>query len=184
MALTPSSKLKLGWKAPDFKLMNCIDNSYYALKDTPPNKATVIMFICNHCPFVKHIFASICEVATAYKDQGVSFIGINSNDATAYPDDSPAEMKKLIEKHHNPFVYLFDEQQTAAKDYKAVCTPEFYIFDENMLCVYHGQFDDSRPGNNISVTGNDLKSALDNLLSNQPINEIQKNSIGCSIKWK
>ena len=142
------------------------------------------MFICNHCPYVKHVQTKLAQLAKDYQEKGIAFIAINSNDIQTYPEDSPEKMKEVAEKLNYSFPYLFDETQEVAKAYKAACTPDFYIFDQNLECVYRGQLDDSRPGNQIPVTGKDLCNALDCLISGTTTSSIQKPSTGCNIKWK
>ncbi|HSW69347.1 MAG TPA: thioredoxin family protein [Gammaproteobacteria bacterium] len=184
MAITPSSMLPLGTKAPHFNLPDVQSEKSVSLDQLKANAATVIMFICNHCPYVKHIQTRLVEVANKYQNPNVHFVAINSNDVTQYPTDSPENMRKEAETHHYPFPYLFDETQTIAKAYQAACTPDFYIFDKNLLCVYRGRFDGSTPGNDTPVTGKDLSDALDALLQNKQISPDQKPSLGCNIKWK
>lgn len=184
MALTSSNSFPLGSKAPDFKLPDTVSGKMLSLRDLKSDKVTVIMFICNHCPYVKHVNSGLVALANQYIKKGVSFIGINSNDATRYPDDSPEHMAEVAKKNHYPFPYLFDQTQEIAKAYDAACTPEFYVFDKDMLLVYHGQMDDSRPSTNIPVTGEDLALALDLTLAGKSIQGIQKPGIGCGIKWR
>lgn len=184
MAETPSTMIPLGTKAPDFKLLDTKTNEYRSLQELKSDKATVIMFICNHCPYVKHIRSKLAEIARQYQTKGVSFIAINSNDVENYPLDSPEHMREETEKYQYTFPYLFDDTQAVAKAYHAACTPDFYIFDSNMQCVYRGRFDNSTPGNNNPVTGNDLHQALDNILTGNPVSADQKASVGCNIKWK
>lgn len=184
MALTPSTMLPLGTKAPGFKLKDAIDGRIKSLDELRSDKATVIMFICNHCPYVKHVQKGLVELAKDYIKKGVSFIAINSNDVEKYSEDSPENMKKVADRLAYPFPYLFDETQETARSYKAACTPDFYVFNEDMKLVYRGQMDESRPGNGIPVTGKDLRNALDNILNNEPVSEKQVPSIGCNIKWK
>ncbi|NVJ89899.1 MAG: thioredoxin family protein [Flavobacteriaceae bacterium] len=184
MARTPSNEFAVGTKAPDFTLPNTIDDKIYSLEDLKGNKATVIMFICNHCPFVIHVNDMLVKLANEYKTKGVNFIAISSNDVENYPQDAPHLMKKLASDLQYPFPYLYDETQEVAEAYNAACTPDLYVFDENLSSVYHGQLDDSRPGNEIPVTGKDLKQAIENLLNNKPVLANQKPSIGCNIKWK
>lgn len=184
MAETPSTMLPLGTLAPNFTLPDVCSNKLLSLKELKSEIATVVMFICNHCPYVVHIQKKLVEVAKHYQTKNVSFIAINSNDVQQYPADSPEKMKIIAEKNEFTFPYLFDETQEVAKAYQAACTPDFYIFDHDLLCVYRGRFDDSRPGNTIPVSGNDLSQALDNLLSHQPVNAKQLPSVGCNIKWK
>ncbi len=144
----------------------------------------MIVFICNHCPFVVHIIEELVKVGKEYIPQGVSFIMVNSNDVANYPDDSPEKMVDFIRKYDFPFPYLFDETQDVAKAYDAACTPDFNVFDGDMKCVYRGQFDDARPGNSLPVTGADLRKTLDVILAGKPVSSEQKPSIGCNIKWK
>lgn len=184
MALTPSTMIPLGTIAPHFSLMDVCSNQIVSLPPTKKNAATVIMFICNHCPYVKHIQDKLIDIATHYQTKNVCFLAINSNDVIAYPADNPDQMKKIATEKQYPFPYLFDETQEVAKAYQAACTPDFYIFDSELKCVYRGRFDGATPGNNIPVTGDDLSQAIDSLLNNQPIQEKQKQSIGCNIKWK
>jgi len=146
--------------------------------------ATVIMFICNHCPYVKHINRELVKVVEEFVPQGVSFIGINSNDIENYPEDSPENMKKNAKQQGYSFPYLFDSTQEVAKAYQAACTPDFYIFDKDLKLVYRGQFDDSRPGNTIKTDGMDIRIALNNIIADRKVDTLQKPSIGCNIKWK
>ena len=153
MALTPSTMIPLGTPAPKFTLPDAISDKHISLDKLKSDKATVIMFICNHCPFVKHIQNEVATLARDYQKKGISFVAINSNDAENYPEDSFEQMKKVARTFAYPFPYLYDESQEVAKAYHAACTPEFYIFNSELLCVYRGQFDDSRPGNNIKPSG-------------------------------
>lgn len=184
MALTPSNMLPLDTKAPSFTLYDTISEKNLSLEQLKSDKGTVILFICNHCPYVKHIQHKLVEVARTYIAKGIAVIAINSNDINNYPEDSPEKMQLIAKQLNYPFPYLFDETQSVAKAYKAACTPDIYVFDKNLKCAYRGQFDDSRPGNNIPVSGKDLSNALDNLLSNKPIDPNQIPSIGCNIKWR
>ncbi len=184
MALTPSSMIPLGTKAPDFKLLDAVSENDLNLEQLKSDKATIIMFICNHCPYVKHVQQGLVELANDYISKGVSFIAINSNDVKNYTEDSPDNMKKVAERLGYPFPYLFDETQEIAKAYDAACTPDFYIFDEGLKLIYRGQMDDSRPGNGKPVTGRDIRKALDQILGGTPVSEDQIPSIGCNIKWK
>ena len=184
MVLTPTTQIPLGFKAPDFTLPDTISGKDLGLKELASDRATVIMFICNHCPYVKHVIEGIVELANDYIPDGVSFIAISSNDAENYPDDSPGKMKEEAERLGFPFPYLYDESQEVAKAYFAACTPDFNIFDKDMKCVYRGQLDDSRPGNNIPVSGKDIRNALDKLLAGGSIPKDQTPSVGCNIKWK
>ncbi len=155
-----------------------------SLKDFQPARATVIMFICNHCPYVKHINTELVKLANHYLPQNVKFIAISSNDVESNPEDSPVLMKKEALQLQYPFPYLFDETQQVAKTYDAACTPDFYIFDANNKLVYRGQLDDSRPSNKLPLTGKDIRGALDSLLAGKTVNPRQRPSIGCNIKWK
>lgn len=184
MALTPSTMMPLGTLAPDFKLFDTISDQELSLDQLKSNKATVIMFICNHCPYVKHIQFELVHFANDFIKKGVAFIAINSNDVKEYPEDSPEKMKQTAKNLGYSFPYLFDDTQEVAKAYQAACTPDFYIFDGDLKCVYRGQFDDSRPGNQIPVSGHDMRIALEQLLADQAISLEQKPSIGCNIKWK
>ena len=184
MALTPSNMLPLGTLAPNFKLLDVIDNQEKSLKELSSNTATVIMFICNHCPFVKHVQKELVKLANDYMAKGIAFVAISSNDVKNYPDDSPQKMKEIAAEFSYPFPYLYDETQSVAKAYQAACTPDFYVFDGNLKCIYRGQLDDSRPGNDIPVTGKDIRIVLDWVLAKKPISQEQKPSIGCNIKWK
>jgi thiol-disulfide isomerase/thioredoxin len=184
MARTLSNMMPLGTVAPDFKLLDTLSGKNLSLGELKSDRATVILFICNHCPFVKHVDAGIVKLAQDYQAKGISFIAISSNDIENYPQDAPDLMKVEAERVGYSFPYLFDETQEVAKAYQAACTPDFYIFDGNLKCVYRGQMDDSRPGNALPVTGNDIRQALEALLSNQAVSEDQKPSLGCGIKWK
>ena len=184
MAETPSEMIPLGTIAPNFMLLNVCTNQKQSLNELKSNVATVIMFICNHCPYVKHIQNKLVDVSQAYQKKGIHFIAINSNNIEKYPQDGPDFMKQEALTHHYSFPYLFDEDQTVAKAYHAACTPDFYVFDANLKCVYRGRFDRATPGNNVAVTGEDLCAALDALLAHQPVNPDQHASIGCNIKWK
>jgi len=184
MAATPSNMLPLGFQAPNFRLLDTISGNEFELKDLASEKATVIMFISNHCPFVKHVNEQMVKLANDYIPKGISFIAIGSNDVINYPEDSPEKMTEYAQKLKYPFAYLYDETQEIAKAYDAACTPDFYIFDKDKKCVYRGQLDDSRPGNGKPVTGKDIRAALDAILSNTAIDPKQMPSIGCNIKWK
>jgi len=184
MALTPSVMIPLGTKAHDFNLPDAVSDSEMTLGQLKSDKATVIMFICNHCPYVKHVQQGLVELANDYISKGVSFIAINSNDVKIYTEDSPDNMKKVAERLGYPFPYLFDETQEIAKAYDAACTPDFYIFDEGLKLIYRGQMDDSRPGNGKPVTGRDIRKALDQILDGTTVSKDQIPSIGCNIKWK
>ncbi|MEC2074864.1 thioredoxin family protein [Metabacillus fastidiosus] len=184
MARTESKMFPLGSTAPDFNLLNTANSETVSLQDIKSDTATVIMFICNHCPFVKHVDDELIRLANDYQPKGISFIAISSNDVENYPDDSPEKMKKTAEELGYPFPYLYDETQEVAKAYDAACTPDFYIFDGDLKCVYRGQLDDSRPGNEKPVTGESIRAALDALLHNELVSDVQKPSLGCNIKWK
>ncbi len=184
MALTESRMVPLGTKAPDFTLPDVISGKELSLEDLKSDKATVIMFICNHCPYVKHIQKGLVELANDYIPKGISFIAINSNDVENYPEDSLEKMKEVAERLGYPFPYLFDETQEVAKAYGAECTPDFFVFDKDLRLVYRGQMDDSRPGNGVPVTGKDLRRVLDCILEGKEVPKDQKPSIGCNIKWK
>lgn len=184
MALTESNPFPQGSKAPDFKLPDTVSGKVLSLAELKSNKATVIMFICNHCPYVKHVNSGLVELAEKYIAKGVSFIGINSNDASRYPEDSPEQMTVSAKRNNYPFPYLYDERQEVARSYGAACTPEFYVFDKELMLIYHGQMDDSRPSNSIPVTGKDLALALDLTLAGKPYTGLQKPGIGCGIKWR
>jgi thiol-disulfide isomerase/thioredoxin len=184
MALTPSSMLPLGTVAPDFDLLDVVSGKKVGLKDVKSAKATVVMFICNHCPYVKHIQSQIVQIPKDYQPKGVAFVAISANDAKNYPEDAPDEMKKLAVSLGYTFPYLYDETQEVARAYHAECTPDFYIFDGNLKCVYRGQMDDSRRSNKHPISGKDIREALDAILAGRPVNSVQKPSVGCNIKWK
>jgi peroxiredoxin len=183
MALTPSTMLPLGTTAPEFKLPDT-NGKTVARADFKDKSALLVLFICNHCPYVKHIRAGLAQLARDYLPRGVAIVGINANDVANYPDDSPAKMKDEVKSAGYIFPYLYDESQAVAKAYHAACTPDIYLFDKNRKLVYRGQFDDSRPGNGIPVTGKDLRAALDAVLAGKPVSSNQKASMGCNIKWK
>ena len=184
MARTESNEFPIGTKAPYFELINTVDDKVYGLNDLKGDKGTVMMFICNHCPFVILVNSALVKLANEYQQKGIGFIAISSNDIENYPQDAPHLMKQVAEKENYPFPYLFDETQEVAKAYDAACTPDFYIFDANLKSIYHGQLDDARPGNGKPVTGKDIRTALDNLLNNKAVLGNQKPSVGCGIKWK
>ncbi|MBU2649517.1 MAG: thioredoxin family protein [Bacteroidetes bacterium] len=179
-----TNQIPLGFSAPDFNLPDVVSGRKLSLNDLKSEKATVIMFICNHCPYVNYVIQGIVDLANDYIPLGVSFIAINSNDVEKYPDDHPDLMKDVATRLQFPFPYLFDEDQETARAYNAACTPDFNIFDGMMRCVYRGQLDDARPGNNEPVTGKDIRNALNAILEGREITEEQKPSVGCSIKWK
>lgn len=184
MAITPSKMIPLGTPAPNFSLMDTSSNETVNLAACKPEQALVIMFICNHCPFVKHIRQGILDLAHDYQTKGIKFVAISSNDAESYPDDAPEQMKRVAEQYNYPFPYLYDETQEVAKAYQATCTPDFFVFDRDLRCVYRGRFDAATPGNEEIVTGNELRAALDDVLAGKSVNQDQKPSIGCNIKWK
>lgn len=184
MAVTPSSMIPLGTKAPSFKLLEPSSGKVLALHELQSDLATVILFICNHCPYVKHILPKLIGLVKDYQKKGVSFIAINSNDAENYPADSPEAMRTEVQQKGLPFPYLYDETQQTARAYHAACTPDLYVFDHDLKCVYRGRFDDSTPGNGKAVSGKDLSAALDSLLAGKPVSPEQQPSVGCNIKWK
>ena len=184
MALTPSNMLPLGTQAPHFSLIDTKDDQIKSLEHLKGNQGTLVMFICNHCPFVIHVNEQLVQLANDYRPKGIHSIAISSNDVVNYPQDGPDKMKIHAEKNHYPFPYLYDETQDIAKAYDAACTPDFFLFDQDLKLVYAGQLDNSRPGNDIPVTGQDLRAAMDALINNEAINSNQKPSMGCNIKWK
>jgi len=175
--------LPLGTPAPDFRLPDP-SGIIVSLADFKTAPALLVVFMCNHCPYVKHIRDGLAKLACDYRSRGVAVVGINSNDAVSYPADSPAKMAEEADSAGYIFPYLYDETQEVAKAYRAACTPDIYLFDSDQRLVYRGQFDDSRPGNGMPVTGNDLRAALDAVLAGKPVPPNQKPSIGCNIKWK
>jgi peroxiredoxin len=183
MVATASNMLALGTTAPPFSLPDT-DGRKVSLADAQGAKAHLVMFICNHCPFVKHVRPELARLGRDYRDKGVAIFAISSNDVEAYPDDSPANMKKEKEHAGYLFPYLFDETQETARAYHAACTPDFFLFDALRRLVYRGQLDDSRPGNDVPVSGRDLRAALDAVLAGKPVPADQKPSLGCNIKWK
>lgn len=184
MAQTPTTIIPLGFAAPEFSLHDAVSGKVISLNELKSDKATVIMFICNHCPFVVHIVDELVKLANDYIPNGVSFIAISSNDIEKYPQDGPEKMKEFAMANNFPFSYLYDETQEVARAYSAACTPDFSIFDSDLKCVYRGQLDDSRPSNGKPVTGKDIREALDAILEGKSVNPEQKVSIGCNIKWK
>lgn len=183
MARTPSTMLELGTCAPDFSLPEPATGKIIQLADFT-GRPLLLVFICNHCPYVLHIADKLAELARTYQQRGVAFVAINSNDVANYPDDSPDKMPAMSERFGFTFPYLYDESQAAAKAYRAACTPDFYLFDAAHKLVYRGQFDDARPRNEVAVSGADLSDALQALLANRPPLAEQKPSLGCNIKWK
>ncbi len=184
MALVESNNFNQGTLAPNFSLLNVLTDNVESLNQLKGEKGTVIMFICNHCPFVLHVNHELVNLANDYLKKGINFIAISSNDVVHYPQDGPNKMKRVAETLNYPFPYLYDDTQEIANAYDAACTPDFYLFDANLKSIYHGQLDDSRPGNGIPVSGNSMREAIDHLLSNKGSITDQKPSIGCSIKWK
>lgn len=184
MAKTASNMLPLGTPAPLFTLPDLISDTQVSLHADAAFKATVITFICNHCPYVKYINHELVHLANEYIKKNIRFFAINANDSLNYPEDAPIKMKEVAQNEGYPFPYLFDETQKVAKAYQAACTPDFYVFDNQLKLVYRGQFDDARPGNDFPVNGNSLRQALDDVLSNKPVASVQKPSLGCNIKWK
>ena len=184
MAAIRSTMLELGTKAPPIQLPIVTGGEFDLYRHTAHGNGTVVLFICNHCPYVHHINEVLVSVANDYIQKGISFIAICSNDAMRYPEDSPEKMMDMVRKHRYPFPYLYDESQSVAKAYRAACTPDFYFFDKELFLYYRGQFDASRPGNELEVTGIDLTTAIDGYLKGEeaPVNQVP--SIGCSIKWK
>lgn len=183
MVDTLSTMLPLGTRAPSFTLPDP-DGKKVSSEDFKNAPALLVVFMCNHCPFVKHISGKLAETAKEYQARGVAFVGINSNDAETYPGDRPEKMAEEIRKVGYTFPYLYDETQEVARAYRAACTPDLFLFDGKRELVYRGQFDDSRPGNNRPVTGADLRAALDAVLAGRPVSGGQKPSVGCNIKWK
>lgn len=186
MALTASNMMNLGTPAPDFRLPAVLNGKEVSLEELRGKKGTLIMFICNHCPYVIHVMPEIMRVAADYRPKGIGFVAISSNDVSAYPQDSPEKMKEFAESWKMDFPYLFDESQNTARAYDAACTPDFYLFDGGMKLAYRGRLDESRPReeNPQPLTGKDLRGALNALLSGEPLSEIQFPSMGCNIKWK
>ncbi|UCG53240.1 MAG: thioredoxin family protein [Candidatus Latescibacterota bacterium] len=184
MVETPSTMLPLGTPMPTFSLTDAVTGKTVTGTDNAGSRATLVMFICNHCPFVKHVMDEFGRLANDYLPQGVGIIAINSNDKENYPQDAPDRMKELVADKGWQFPFLFDENQDVAKIFRAACTPDFFLFDGERRLVYRGQLDDSRPGNNIPVSGKDLRAALDAVLSGELVPANQKPSVGCNIKWK
>lgn len=184
MARTPSNMMALGTPAPDFKLQDVVSGKYLSINDVIGENGLVVMFICVHCPYVIHLQEEIAFVAEKYQHKGIGFVAISSNDINGYPQDAPEFMKEQAEDQDFNFPYLFDEDQTVAKAYEAACTPEFYLFNNELKLVYRGRFDAASPGNTEPVTGDELRDAMDCLLNDEPISDDQHPSIGCNIKWK
>jgi peroxiredoxin len=184
MAETRSTMLELGTEAPDFDLPDVVNGKSVSLATFNDNKALVVMFICRHCPYVIHVQNEIARLGRDYKDKNVGIVAISSNDADSYPDDAPPSLKQMANQLGFTFPFCYDETQEVAKAYTAACTPDFFVFDGLRELVYRGQLDDSRPANRKPVTGRDLRDAIDAVLTDKPVNEDQKASIGCNIKWK
>lgn len=184
MSFTESNMLPLGSEAPPFALPDTVSGKTIRLEDIASDKATVVMFICNHCPYVIHVNDEIVRIANDYIEKGIAFVAISSNDVVNYPQDGPEEMKKHAQKLKYPFPYLYDESQNVALAFDAACTPDFYVFDKNLKLVYRGRIDDSRPSSNTPLTGRDLRAALDAVINGQSVAEKQYPSGGCNIKWK
>lgn len=183
MALTPSTMLPLGTSAPDFLLPDAVGEPV-SLAQFQHAPALLVMFICNHCPYVKHLRAGLAQLGHDYQPRGVGIVAISANDAANYPEDSPARMRTEARAAGYTFPYLHDETQAVAKAYRAACTPDFFLFDRDRRLVYRGQFDGSRPGNDVPVTGKDLRAALDAVLAGRTVSPEQQPSLGCNIKWK
>ncbi len=184
MALTPSTMLPLGTSAPAFSLPDTTTGKIVSIGDFKNAPALLVMFICNHCPYVKHVRSGLAQLVKDYQAKGVAAVGISSNDVESHPDDSPQKMAVEAREAGYTFPYLYDESQAVARSYQAACTPDIFLFDRERRLVYRGQLDDSRPGNGIPVTGKDLRAALDAVLAGKPVAALQKPSIGCNIKWK
>lgn len=184
MARTPSTMTALGTRASDFSLMNVVSLKKDTLQDIKGKRGTLIMFICNHCPFVKHVNEELVKIGREFPAKGIGVVAISSNDVNTHPDDSPDKMKQVAEEQGYIFPYLYDESQDVARHYDAACTPDFFLYDSDLKLVYRGQLDDSRPGNNIPVTGKDLRTAMNALLEGRQISSDQKPSLGCNIKWR
>ncbi len=184
MARTPSTMLELGTNAPDFALLDPASGKTVALADFDARPALLVAFICNHCPYVKHLREAFAAFAKEYADKGLAVVAINSNDVENYPDDSPEKMVEEVNTQGYVFPYLYDESQEVAKAYQAACTPDFFLFDKDRKLAYRGQFDESRPGNDAPVTGQDMRAAVDALLAGQAVPADQIASLGGNMKWK
>ncbi|MBN2614245.1 MAG: thioredoxin family protein [Bacteroidales bacterium] len=184
MALTFTKPITLGFRAPDFSLPDTISGKTLSFNDIKGEKGTLIIFICNHCPYVQHVIHELVNIGNEYRNKGIGMAVINPNDVEAYPEDRPEKMKEWAEELKFPFPYLYDESQETAKAYEAACTPDFDLFDQDDKCIYRGQLDGARPGNDIPVTGKDLREALNLLLDGKEENKNQIPSAGCGIKWK
>jgi len=184
MTFTASAMLELGTEAPDFALIDVVTGKMVRRDDFRGNKALLVMFLCAHCPYVKHINSALALLGRDYSEKSVGIVAISSNDVSRYSDDSPEDMKQQAESHGFVFPYLYDESQDVARAYQAACTPDFYLFDEDFLLVYRGQFDSSRPKSGIPVTGEDLRRAIEQVLAGQAVPTDQTPSTACNIKWK
>jgi peroxiredoxin len=184
MALTESTMLELGTMAPDFALTDVVSGKTVRRDDFKGKQGLLVLFICAHCPYVKHIEKSLGKLGADYDSKLLAIVAISANDATTHPADSPKGLKQQAKDNAFTFPYLYDESQAVAKAYKAACTPDPYLFDANFKLVYRGQYDDSRPGNGVPVTGKDLRAAINAVLAGKPVPKEQKPSIGCNIKWK
>ena len=184
MGKTPSSMVALGTRAPDFALRDVVTGKTVSLAEAAGSKGTLVMFICRHCPFVKHVQGELANIGRDYAKSGVGIVAISANDESTHPEDSPANLAAMSKELGFAFPYLFDELQDVAKAYDAQCTPDFFLYDARGVLVYRGQLDDSRPGNGLPVTGKDLRAALDALVAGRPVSTEQRPSIGCNIKWR
>lgn len=184
MVRTLSTMLDLGTAAPDFRLPDVVSGRTFSLDSFGDKKALLVMFVCRHCPYVKHVQAELARIGRDYRDKDVAVVAVSSNDAAEHPDDAPESLKEQAAEQGFVFPYLYDEDQSAAKAYAAACTPDFFLFDSDRRLVYRGQLDDSRPKSDTPVTGRDLRAALDAVLADAPVAEDQRASLGCNIKWK
>ena len=184
MALTNSRMIGLGVEAPTFSLEDIASGQQISLQSFQEKQGLLVMFICRHCPFVKHVEQELARIGEDYKDSGLGIVAISSNDARRYPEDSPARLRQQAEEAGFSFSYCYDESQSVAKAYSAECTPDFFLFDADRRLVYRGQLDDSRPGNSVPVTGQDLRAAIDAVLAGKAVSQNQKPSVGCGIKWR
>ena len=184
MVRTPSTMVELGTEAPDFQLPDVVSGQTISLDNFASKKALLVMFISKHCPYVQHVKEELARIGNDYRERNVGIVAISSNDVTNYPDDAPDQLKAMAEELGLSYPVCYDESQEVAKAYNAACTPDFFLFDANRRLVYRGQLDDSRPGNGKPITGQDLRAALDAVLGDQTVNQDQKPSLGCNIKWK
>ncbi|MCI0485782.1 MAG: thioredoxin family protein [Blastocatellia bacterium] len=184
MAKTLSTMLELGTEAPDFSLPDVVTGQTVSSSDFEGKKALLVMFICRHCPYVKHVQQELARLSRDYAEKDIGIVALGSNDAEAFPDDAPASLKEMAEELGFAFPYCYDESQEVARDYTAACTPDFFLFDSARRLVYRGQLDDSRPESGEPVTGRDLRAAIDSVLEDRPVDADQKPSLGCNIKWK